>query len=86
MLVHHADIARRGVVGGVEDDLLPVNQDLSGVRLVHAEQHAHERGLPRPVLSEESVHFAAADSYADIVIGHNAGEALCDAAHLNNIF
>jgi len=80
VLVHHADARRHGVAGAGEplDDV--VEQDLALVGLVQAVQHVHERGLARAVLAEQRVDLSRFDDEVDVIVGHEAAEALGDAA------
>ena len=86
MLVHHADAEIVGVVRVVDLDFLAVFFDDALLRLIHAEQHAHERGLARAVFAEERVDLTLFQLQGDVVIGDDAGEHLCDVQHLNGIW
>ena len=51
VLVHHADGMGGGVVGRAHLHALAVDDDLAGVRLIHAKEHAHEGGLAGAVFA-----------------------------------
>lgn len=85
VLVHHADAACDGVAGVVERDLLAVHRDGALVRLLHAVQDLHQSGLAGAVLADKSVDGAAAHGDVDVVVGHDPGEPLGDAAELHGM-
>ena len=51
VLVHHADRVGGGIVGRAHLHTLAVNNDLAGVRLIHAKEHTHEGGLAGAVFA-----------------------------------
>ena len=59
---------------------LPSMQDLALVGLDEPVEDVHQRGLARAVLAEQGVDLARADGQIDVVVGHEAAEALRDAA------
>jgi len=83
VLVHHADPAGDGVAGVAEAHLLAVDGDGALVRLLHAVEDLHQRGLAGAVLTDEGVHGAAAHGDLDVVVRDDAGEALGDAAQFD---
>ncbi len=83
VLVHHADAAGDGVAGGVELARLAVDRDGALVRLLHAVEDLHQRRLAGAVLAHQGVHGAGADGEVDVVVGHDTGEALGDAAQFD---
>ena len=85
MLVHHADAGGVGVVGVFDQEGLSVLPDLARVRLVQAEQHAHQRRLARAVFAQQRVDLAPDQPERDVVVGAYAGEVLGDADHLDDI-
>ena len=85
MLVHHADVEGRGVVGVVDLHDLAVFLDDACFRLIKSEQNAHQRGFARAVFSQQSVNLSPAELESDIVIGDNAGEFFPDVEHFNNV-
>ena len=58
VLVHHSDAGRDGVLGRMELDALPVEQDLALVRLQQPVQDVHQGRLAGAVLAEQGVHLA----------------------------
>ena len=58
VLVHHTDLERGRVVGVVYLDLYAVLAYLARLRLVQAEENAHESGLACAVFTEQSVDLA----------------------------
>ena len=85
VLVHHADVKRRGVVGVVDLDLLAVLFDDTLFRLIQAEENAHQRGLARAVLSQQSVDFALFQLQGDVIVCLDSGEYLGNVEHLDHI-
>ena len=85
VLVHHADVQRGGVVGVVDLNLLAILLDDALLRLIEAEQDAHQSGLAGAVLAEQSMDFALAQLQCDVVVGLDAGELLGDVEHFNYI-
>ena len=62
-------------------DALIVQIDLAGVRLMHAGDHLHQRGLARAVLAQQRVHFAGTQVQVDTAQRVDAGETLADIGH-----
>ena len=85
VLMDHADAQIVGVVGVLDLDLLPVLLDDPLLRLIEAEQHAHERALAGAVLTEERVDLALPQLKGDVVIGDDTREPLGDVQHLYGI-
>ena len=69
VLVHHADAERGGIIGVVDLDGLAVFADLARLRLVQAEEHAHERGFAGAVFTEQGVDLALFELQGDVVVG-----------------
>ena len=82
VLVDHPDPVRDRICGRGDADRQPVQPDLALVGLVEAVEHAHQRALAGPVLTEQRVHLAGADVEVDAVVGDHAGKPLRDAPHL----
>ena len=61
---------------------LPSIADLALIRLHQPVQDVHQRGLAGPVLAEQAADLAGGDPEVDVVVGHEAAEALRDAAQL----
>ena len=85
VLVDHADVERVGVVGVADLHPLPVDADLPLLRLVQAEEHAHEGGLPGPVLPQQGVDLPPLQLQGDVVVGHDARKYLGDVQHLHYV-
>ena len=86
VLVHHADAQGVGVVGVADLDLLAVLLDDALLRLIQAEEHAHQRGFARAVFTQQRVDLALAQLQCDVVVGDDAGETLGNVQHFNGIF
>ena len=85
VLVHHADAERGGIIGVVDLDGLAVFADLARLRLVQAEEHAHERGFAGAVFTEQGVDLALFELQGDVVVGLDTGELLGDVKHFDHI-
>jgi len=86
MLVHHADVQGVRVVRVADADDFAVLLDDAAVRLVKAEEHAHERRFASAVFTEQGVNLALAQLQRDVVVRLDAGEYLGDIQHFNDIF
>ena len=86
VLMHHSDVQRVCVVGIVDVDDLAVLLDGSLIRLIQAEQHAHQRGLARAVFSQQGVNFALFELKRHVVVGLNSREFFGDVQHLDYVF
>ena len=84
VLVHHADAAVDRGPRGAELDGTALDHDLALVRPVQAVEDVHQGRFACAVLSEQRVHLALAQVDADVVVGHDAGEALRDVPHLED--
>ena len=78
VLMDHADAQPLGVLRRGDDGRLPVHQDLPLVRGVDAGEHVHQRGLARPVLSQEGQDLPLFQGQIHILVGHDAAEGLGD--------
>ena len=85
VLVHHADAQRRGVVGVVYFDFLPVFADGAALGLVKAEKDAHQRRFARAVLAQQGVDLALFELEGHVVVGLDPGKFLGDAQHFDHI-
>ena len=85
MLVYHSDTqgGRHIRVGDI--DLFTVFANLACLRLIQAEQYAHQRGFTGAVFAQQSVDLAPAELQRDVVVGLNAWELLCDVKHFDHI-
>ncbi len=82
VLVDHAHAGGDGVGWRPQPQRFTVEQHLTGVGLLQAEQDLHQRRLAGAVLAQQGMHLAAPDVEVDAVVGHDAGKRLGDAAHL----
>ena len=85
VLVHHADVQLGGVVRREGLHFLAADVHLALVRLIHAEQNAHQRGLSGAVFAQQREDLALFDAEADVVVGYDAGKAFGDMTHFHNI-
>ena len=85
MLVHHADVQFGGVVRREGLHFFAADVHLALVRLIHAEQNAHQRGLSGAVFAQQREDLALFDAEADVVAGYDAGKAFGDMTHFHNI-
>ena len=69
----HADMQGRGVMGLRIWTSLPSLFDDALLRLVKAEQHAHQGGLACAVFAQQGVNFSTAELQRHIVVGLDAG-------------
>ncbi len=86
VLVHHADAQGVGLVWVLDGNRLAVLPDFAPVRLVKAEEDAHQRAFAGAVLPQQRVDFPAAQLQGDVVVGADARKILGDAEHLNDVF
>ena len=86
MLVYHPDAERVGVVRVVDVDDLAIFLDRALLRLIQAEQDAHQRGLARAVFTEQRVDLAAPQLQGEDVVGLDPWEFLRDVQHLDHVF
>ena len=82
VLVHHADAGLDRAAGRAEVLRLAVQQDLALVRLGQPVQDVHQGGLARAVLAEQRVDLARFHGQVDVIVGHEAAEALRDPLQL----
>ena len=68
-----------------DGDLLAVLEDLTGFRLVQAEQHAHQRTFASAVFAQQGMYLALAQLQGDVVVGLDAGKLLGDVKHFDHI-
>ena len=84
VLVHHADAQRVCIVGVADGDLLAVLEDLTGLRLVQTEQHAHQRTFASAVFAQQGMYLALAQLQGDIIVCLDARELLGNVEHLDH--
>ena len=85
VLVDHADAERVGVVRVADLDLAAVLVDLAFLRLVKAEEDAHERRFACAVFTEQGVDLTLFELQGDVVVGDDTGETFCDVEHLDRV-
>ena len=85
VLVYHTDIQFCRVVGRLNLHFLTADDDLTLVRLVHAEKHTHQSRLAGAVLPQKCVDLALFDLDGHVIIGYDPGKTLRDMIHLNNV-
>lgn len=81
MLVDHSDAVANSVSWSVERDRFAVDEDLPRIGSIQTGQDAHERGLASAVFAEQRVHLAPPSREVDVLVGHDAREALVDPQH-----
>ena len=86
VLVHHADAQGVGIIGVVDGDNFPILPDKALLRLIQAEQDAHQRGLTGAVFPQQGVDFTPAQLQGHIVVGDNSRESLGNVHHFNGVF
>ena len=84
VLMHHADAQRICIVGVADGDLLAVLEDLTGLRLVQAEQHAHQRTFASAVFAQQGMYLALAQLQGDIIVCLDSRELLGNVEHLDH--
>jgi hypothetical protein len=82
VLMHHADAGRDRVLRRMDGQRLAVGEDRPLVGLGEPVEDVHQRGLAGPILTEQGVDGARDDGKVDVVVGHEAAEALRDALQL----
>ena len=85
VLVDHADAERVGVVRVADLDLAAVLVDLAFLRLIKAEEDAHERRFACAVFTEQGVDLTLFELQGDVVVGDDTGETFCDVEHLDRV-
>ena len=85
VLVDHADAQGVGIVGVVDLHLFSVLADLTLLRLIQPEEHAHQGGLSRAVLPQKGVNLPLFQLERNVVVGDDARKALCDVQHLDHV-
>ena len=78
VLMHHADLIAEGILRRGDDDLLPVDEDLSFVGIVDAGDHVHERRLAAAVLAEQSEDLAFPQGETDALVRRDRSEIFAD--------
>ena len=86
MLVDHADAVRIGVLGIADFNGLPADEDFTGVGIVDAGDHIHQRRFAAAVFAEKGEDFALAHAERNVVVRDYAAERLGDMAQFNGVF
>ena len=84
--MHDADASGKSVRRVLDDDRLPVENDLSGSRLNDACQNIHQGGLSRSVLTKYRKNFSLVDRERYIIVCSDTGKFLRDMPELYNGF
>ena len=79
VLIDHGDAVRERLRRAGERDGAPVQQKPAGVRLVHAGENAHQRGLAGAVLADDRLNLAGREGERDAFQGLDARKRLHDA-------
>ena len=85
VLVHHANVQGRGIVGVLNLHHLAILLDDTLLGLVQAEQYAHQRGLASAVFPQQGMNLPPPELKRYIVIGLDAREFLGDIQHFNYV-
>ncbi len=85
VLVDHPDAEGDGVSRTGDARELSVDQDLARIWMHQSVEDVHQRGLARSVLAHKGVDLAGADGEVNVVVGHDPGKRLRDAAHLERV-
>ena len=85
MLMNHTDVQLGCIPRRNNLLLLSAHNNLTLIRLVHAEQNAHQRGFARTVFTQKCKNLSFSDLQGDIIVRDNAGKAFGDVIHLNNV-
>jgi len=85
VLVHHAEPGRHGRLRPRGRKRGTIDLDDARIRLDQAEEHPHQRALPRPVLAEQRMALAGNQGEIDAPQRVDRTEALRDAAHANDL-
>ena len=85
MLMHHADVQRSCVIGIIDLNDLTVFFDHAGLRLIQAEEDAHQGRLTCAIFTKQGMNLAALELKRDIVICLDSRELLGDVQHFDYI-
>ena len=80
--MHHLDAPGDRVGRARDMNRFPVDKNLALVRYGQAIEDVHEGGLAGAVLSQQRMDLPRPQIEVDVIVGHDAGIALRDAAHL----
>ena len=83
MLVNHADAVAEGILGGADQSLLVIDEDLPLVREVNAGEHVHQGCLAAAVFPQQGQNLSLVNIQPHPVIGQSGSEPLGDVPHFN---
>ena len=75
MLMDHAYFVVERVLGGADDYLFAVDENLTVIRIVDSGDHVHQRCFSGAVLAENGEYLTAVDGQTYILVGDDASEA-----------
>ena len=81
LLVNHGNAAPTGVQRVPGNERLPVQLDLSAVRLAGAAEDFHQRAFARPVLADERVNFGGLNLEGNVFERVRGAEAFAHTRH-----
>ena len=84
VLVHHADALGNGVGGPLNRRLLAAHHDLAPIGRVQTIEDVHKGRLAGAVFTQQRQDLTAVEGEIDVIVGHNSGEHLGDAAQFQN--
>ena len=77
--MNHADFIAESVFRRTDYYLLTVDEDMTGVGIVDAGNHIHQRRFAAAVLSENRENLAAVYGKIDILVGDHVAEGFGNA-------
>ncbi len=86
VLVDHANPCADGITGFLNLEALPADQNLPFVRGIESIENVHEGGLAGAVFAQQGVYLAWVQIQVYMIVRQNTGEALSDAAKLEDRF
>ena len=85
LLMHHGNSHLEGLQGVVNRNLLSLENDLSGIHLIDAEQAFHQRRFAGAVFPHQGMDSSGADVQIDLVKRLDAGKGLTYPPHFQHI-
>ena len=85
MLMHHADMQGRSVVGILDLNHLAILFDGAGFRLIKSEENAHQGRLASAVFAQKRMNLSFSQLKSDIIICLDSREFLGDVQHFNDV-
>ena len=84
VLVDHADLIGKGILGGSNHNLLAIDEDLSFIGEIDAGDHIHKGGLATAVFAQNRENLPVIGGQANILIGyHLSAKGLGDIFQLD---